>query len=75
MIDLTRRVATAWRGFLGSEEGQIGLLWILEQRPPLDTENWQRASGFEEFKKRIDQLLEHDRVRNRKDEEEDILKP
>ena len=74
MSELTRKVATAWRSFLSSEEGMIGRQWILQQRPPLDDKHWQQAGGFEDYDRRIDQILDFERARRAKDDEEDNLK-
>ena len=75
MNPITRKVATAWRSFLSSEEGQEGLQYILSQRPPLDERQWQRAAGFEEFKRRIDEILEFESARGANStDESDSLK-
>ncbi len=71
---LTKRVANAWRSFFTSFEGQEGLAYILANRPALDEKNWQRAAGFEEFQRRINEILEHDLARISKEDDEDRLK-
>ena len=38
--------------------------YILSQRPPLDEKYWQKAAGFEDFKRRIDEILEFETARN-----------
>lgn len=74
--ELDRKTANAWRSFMGSEEGISGLQWILSQRPPLDAEHWQEAAGFEVFHRRINDILEFESARARKDgdEREDKLR-
>lgn len=73
-MELTKKVSNAWREFFSSAEAQEGMQWILSQRPPLDSDSWQKAAGFEEFKKRIDMILENERARRDRDEQEDSLK-
>jgi len=73
-MELDKKTANAWRSFLSSQEGMDGLTWILEQRPLLDTETWQKAAGFEEFHKRISDILEFEQAARSRHEEEDTLK-
>jgi hypothetical protein len=74
MIEITRKIASAWRGFFGSEEGVIGLQWLRENRPALDDKFWQQASGYELCLQRIQQILETERARPKLDENEGDLK-
>ena len=60
-IEISKRVASIWRSFFGSEEGQQGLAWILSQRPTLTPDSWQKAAGFEEFHKKIIEILDTER--------------
>jgi hypothetical protein len=57
MTELNKRTASTWRAFLASDEGTRGMAWIIERRPPLDEKNWQQAAGFEEFGKRIQDIM------------------
>lgn len=72
--EITRRVANAWRSFFSSEEGMAGLAWIMSQRPKLEGDSWQKAAGFEDFKTRIDQILETEPGRRSRTEDQDELK-
>ena len=74
MTELTKRIANSWRNFLSSEEGLIGMQWIMEQRPRIDEKNWARAGGFEDFRAKIDEILEFETARTTKDDEPERLK-
>jgi len=74
MAELNKRTAATWRSFLASDEGQRGLGWIDEQRPPLDEKNWQQAAGFEQYRKRITEILEFGLASKNDDEGDDKLK-
>ena len=74
MTDLTKKTSSAWRSFMGSEEGIAGLQWILSNRPPLDAEHWQMACGFEAFQKRINEVLENGAIRADREDPEDKLR-
>ena len=72
--DVTKKVANAWRNFMSSEEGMAGMAWILSQRPAIDEKTWARAGGFEDFKRRVDDLLEFEQAKRGRDDDEDTLK-
>lgn len=74
MIEISRKIAGAWRGFFGSEEGMIGLQWLRDNRPTLDDKFWQHAAGYELCLQRIQQILETERARPKSDENEGDLK-
>lgn len=74
MIELTKRVANAWRNFLSSEEGIIGMQWIMEQRPKLNEKEWQQAGGFEKFREKMQEIEEFETARATKDDEPERLK-
>jgi hypothetical protein len=73
-MELTKRIARAWRDFFSTQEGIDGLQWILENRPELNEKYWQQAAGYEQFKKRIEELLSFGRARDNKEDEDEGLK-